>query len=190
MRIVLLGAPGSGKGTQAVRLAAHYGVEHIGVGDLLRAATRDGSSLGEHVGPLIARGDLVSDELVLDLLWPRVRAAAAAGGWILDGFPRTLAQAQAAYRLALDDGITADAAVFLDADRELLLERLQARAQGRADDTTTVILHRLAVFEERTRPVADFYAERGILVRIDASLPMDDVTQAVLDGVAAVAGTA
>jgi adenylate kinase len=185
VRIVLLGAPGSGKGTQATRLAAHYGVAHVAAGDRLRAEVASGSPLGARLAGYLARGDLVPDELVLRILWPVVVAAAAAGGYVLDGFPRTVAQAEVAYQRGVADHVGANAAVYLEGDPETLVARMlaRARAEGRIDDTAPVIRHRLEVFDRQTRPVLDHYAARGILVAVDALRSVDDVFAAILDRV-------
>jgi len=180
MRIMLLGAPGSGKGTQAKVLAAHYSVAHIGVGDVLRKEVADGSTLGREVEAELARGDLVHDDVVFDVIWPLVMEAASAGGYVLDGFPRTLRQAEMAYDAALRDGVAIDAVVYFDADRTVLLDRMLARSAGRSDDNASVITHRLAVFEASTRPLVDFYDKRGILVRVDAQRAIDDVTNNIV----------
>jgi adenylate kinase len=182
MRIVLLGAPGSGKGTQGERLAERLGVPHIASGELLRAHVADRTDLGIEVAAGLARGDLVSDDLVLTIIGAAIIAAADAGGYILDGFPRTRAQAELAYELALPLGIDAQAAVYLALDDDIARQRLAGRAVGgRVDDADAeVIEHRLQVFHDNMRPILDYYDERGILVTIDAALPPDEVTENIL----------
>ncbi|MDQ1681727.1 MAG: adenylate kinase [Frankiaceae bacterium] len=180
MRIVLLGAPGSGKGTQAKVLSEHYGIRHIGVGDVLRQAVRDGSAIGQQINEQLTRGDLVGDDVVLDVVWPLIVKAAREGGYVLDGFPRTLQQAEMAYEAAQRDQIGADAVVYLEAPREVLLERMLARAADRSDDVASVIEHRLSVFEERTHPLVEFYSARGLLVPLDASRPVADITAEII----------
>jgi adenylate kinase len=178
VRLLLLAPPGAGKGTQGERLATWSGARHIAAGDLLRAQARAGGRLGGEIAACQARGDLVPDEIVLDVLTPAVIEAAAGGGYILDGFPRTLPQAKAAAGLAARLGVTLDAAVYLHAPQEVLTRRLLARAgqEGRADDVADVIAHRLRVFAETTGPLVPYYAERGILVRVEADQPPDSVT--------------
>ncbi len=178
MRLLLLAPPGAGKGTQGERLAAWAGVRHIAAGDLLRAIVRAGGPLGGQIAGYQARGDLVPDQIVLDALTPVVVDAAARGGYILDGFPRTLPQATAAAELALRLGVRLDAAVYLYAPEDVLTRRLLARAGqgGRSDDTAGVIRHRLRVFAETTGPLVPYYTERGILVAVDADQPPDSVT--------------
>ena len=178
MRLLLLAPPGAGKGTQGERLAAWAGVRHIAAGDLLRAEARAGGPLGTEIAAYQARGDLVPDQIVLDVLIPAVTEAAGRGGYILDGFPRTLPQAIAAADLAARLGVTVQAAVYLHAPEEVLTRRLLARAaqEGRADDTADVIRHRLQVFAETTGLLVPYYKERGILVEVDADQPPDSVT--------------
>jgi len=180
MRIVLLGAPGSGKGTQAKVLSEHYGIRHIGVGDVLRQAVRDGSPIGQQITDQLTRGDLVGDDVVLEVVWPLIRDAAAKGGYVLDGFPRTLQQAEMAYEAAERDNIGADAVVYLEAAREVLLQRTLARAADRSDDVASVIEHRLRVFEERTHPLVEFYSSRGLLIALDAARPVDVISTEII----------
>ena len=178
MRLLLLAPPGAGKGTQGERLAAWSGARHIAAGDLLRAKARSGDLLGRQIAVHQARGDLVPDQIVLDVLTPVVVEAAAQGGYILDGFPRTLPQATAAADLAVRLGVTLDAAIYLHAPDAVLTRRLLARAGqgGRSDDVADVIEHRLRVYAETTGPLVDYYTERGILVAVDADQPPDSVT--------------
>jgi len=178
MRLLLLAPPGGGKGTQGERLAAWSGARHIAAGDLLREQARAGGPLGDEIAAHQARGDLVPDQIVLDVLTPAVTEAAARGGYILDGFPRTLPQAIAAADLAARLGVTLDAAVYLYAPDEVLTLRLLDRASqsGRSDDKADVIRHRLQVFAETTGLLVPYYTERGILVEVDADQPPDSVT--------------
>jgi adenylate kinase len=182
VRVVLIGPPGSGKGTQAVRLAAHYGATHIAAGDALRAEIAAGTELGRRVQDYLSTGDLVPDELVVELLWGRIVEAARTGGYVLDGFPRTVSQAEAAYRMGKEAGVTAQAAVYLHGDPDALVARMLARAHidGRVDDTADVIAHRLAVFAEQTAPLVDYYERRGVLIPIDAMASPDEVNQAII----------
>ena len=178
MRLLLLAPPGGGKGTQGERLAAWSGARHIAAGDLLRAKARAGDLLGRQIAVHQARGDLVPDQIVLDVLTPVVVEAAAQGGYILDGFPRTLPQATAAADLAVRLGVTLDAAIYLHAPDAVLTRLLLDRASqsGRSDDVAEVIEHRLTVFAETTGLLVPYYAERGILVTVDADQAPDSVT--------------
>ena len=181
MKLLLLAPPGAGKGTQGERLAAWAGIRHIAAGDLLRSVVRDGEPLGVEIAAYQARGDLVPDQIVIDALTPAVVDAAAHGGYILDGFPRTLPQALAAADLALRLGVRLDAAIYLYAPDEVLTQRLLARAGqgGRSDDVADVIQHRLRVFAETTGPLVPYYTERGILVAVNADQPVDSVTAGI-----------
>jgi len=181
VRLLLLAPPGAGKGTQGERLAAWSGARHIAAGDLLRAEAQADGPLGRQIAACQARGDLVPDQIVLDVLTPAVVAAAAGGGYILDGFPRTLPQATAAADLAVRLGVTLDAAIYLHAPNEVLTRRLLDRASrsGRTDDKADVIRHRLKVFAETTGQLVPYYTERGILVEVDADQPPGSVTAAI-----------
>ena len=178
MRLLLLAPPGAGKGTQGDRLAAWSGAEHIAAVGLLRAEAASGSALAREIGAYQSRGDLVPDRIVFDVVIPAVTAAADRGGFILDGFPRNIAQAVEASGLAARLGLTLDAALYLDAPESVLIQRLLDRAakEGRTDDTADVIRHRFKVFAETTGALVPYYAERGILVRINADQPPDAVT--------------
>jgi adenylate kinase len=170
----MIAAPGGGKGTQGERLAAKFGVQHISSGEVLRAAAGAGTPAGREVAAHQRRGDLVPDEIVFELLTPVVAAAAARGGYILDGFPRTVPQALAAADIGRKLDLTLDAAVYLNVPEPVLMERLVARA--RADDTAEVITHRLQVFAESSGPLIDYYRDRGILVEVDGDQPPDSIT--------------
>ena len=187
MRLLLLAPPGAGKGTQGQRLATRFQVRHIAAGDLLRAEAQSGSRLGLGIAAYQARGDLVPDQIVLDLLTPVVVEAAARGGYILDGFPRNLPQATAAAELAARLGVTLQAVVYLHAPEEVLTRRLLGRASqsGRADDTADVIRHRLQVFAETTGPLVPYYTERGILITVDAEQRLESVTADIVAGLSA-----
>jgi len=183
MKLLLIGPPGSGKGTQGARLSEKFGVEHIAAGDLLRHEVATQTPLGQQVSSYLERGELVPDQLIIDLVMPKVLAAAAANGYVLDGFPRSVGQAVEARRLAEREDSAATAAVFLDAPEDELADRLLKRAEteGRSDDTAEVIRTRLRVFNEVTQPLLDFYADRGLLHVVDATHSVDDVTAAIID---------
>jgi adenylate kinase len=179
VRLLLIGAPGSGKGTQATRLAEHFGLTHISSGDLLRQHVRDGTPLGKEVQEYVTRGDLVPDTLLMDVLRKPVVAASKTGGYILDGFPRTVEQAEIAYATAKDLGVEAQVAVHLDVPRAELVRRLLARGRG-SDDTAEVIEHRLEVYMEHTVPMLDYYQQREELVRVDGGRTPDEVSWALV----------
>lgn len=182
MRLLLLGPPGSGKGTQAERLAKLLDIPHLSSGELLRKEVEAGTDCGNAVSEALRTGELVPDEWVLDLLREPMVRASAGGGYLLDGFPRTLRQAEAAAEMAREEGVTADAAVFLVADPNALVERLLHRAEqsGRSDDNEQTIRHRIEVYNAKTAPLREHYAERGILHEIDALQDVDAVTADIL----------
>jgi len=190
MNLLLIGPPGSGKGTQGERLAQRLGLEHIAAGDLLRAEVEAQTPLGRRVSDMMRRGDLVPDAVILGLLMPKVLAAAEGNGYLLDGFPRSVEQAVEARKLAEQAGASPDAVIYLDAPRDELMRRILARAEieGRDDDNPTTVANRLEVFEEATRPLVDYYGDRGMLHIVDASMDEQAVTDqivAALDGVSA-----
>ncbi len=191
MRLILLGAPGAGKGTQGIRLADHYGVAHVSSGDILRQHVADGTSLGQKVAAHVAEGELVPDDLVLAVIGRAVAEAMETGGYLLDGFPRTLAQAERAYEGASRANVTAHAVLYLEVPDTVAEERLLERSttSGRVDDASIgVIRHRLEVFHHQTMPLLDFYRDRGVLVTVDASPPPDDVARTIITAVDAKVG--
>jgi adenylate kinase len=187
---VLLGAPGAGKGTQGVFLARHFGIAHVSSGEILRKHVAMESDLGRQIAVVLRRGELVPDDLVLAVVGDALSGAVEAGGYVLDGIPRTLAQAERAYALAKPAGLAADAVIYLDAPDAVARERLAGRAAlGRADDADpAVIERRLQVFHDETRPLLDFYRDRGILVTVDAVQSPDAVSAAILDSLARLLG--
>ena len=178
MRLVLLGPPGSGKGTQAARLKDYLQVPHISTGDLLRAEVAAGSPLGLQAKEVMARGELVSDDILLGMLEDRFSRDDTKAGFILDGYPRNLAQAAALDELLASLGQKFDAAVQLTVDNEKIVERLagRAKAEGRADDNPESVRKRLQVYNDSTAPVIGFYEGRGTLARIDGVGSMDEIT--------------
>ena len=179
MRLLLIGAPGAGKGTQAERLSEHFGIAHISSGDLLRQHVKDQTSLGQTIKTYVDAGDLVPDAVVMDMLRKPVVAAAEAGGYVLDGFPRTVDQAKAAFETARALGVEVQAAVHLDVPDEELIRRLLARGRG-SDDTEDVIAHRLEVFREMTIPLLDYYAGREWMFTVDGARTPDEVHEDIV----------
>jgi adenylate kinase len=178
MRLVLLGAPGSGKGTQAARLKADLGVPHISTGDMLRAAVKAGTSLGMKAKAVMDAGQLVSDDILLGMLEERLAEPDTRPGFILDGYPRNLAQADALDHVLARIGQPLDAVVKLDVPNEVIIKRCEIRfaAEHRPDDNPEVVRGRLKVYAEQTAPVADFYARRGKLQVVDGVGELDEVT--------------
>jgi adenylate kinase len=181
MRLVLLGAPGSGKGTQATRLKNDLGVPHISTGDMLRAAVAAGTPTGLKAKAVMDAGKLVSDDILLAMLEERLAQADAKSGFILDGYPRNLAQADALDHLLARIGQPLDAVVKLDVPNEVIIGRCEIRyaAEHRKDDDPAVVRDRLKVYAEQTAPVADFYAKRGKLQVVDGVGELGEVTARV-----------
>jgi adenylate kinase len=182
MRIVLLGAPGSGKGTQAALLEKELGIPHISTGVLFRAAVSEATPLGLKVQSILDRGELVPDDLTLELLEERMVQPDASDGFILDGYPRNLAQAEALDILLEKLGQPVEEAIQIDVDTEQVIARIAKRAadQGRSDDSEEVVRNRMRIYEEQTAPVVGYYLERGLLTRILGTGSIEDVLQLIL----------
>ncbi len=178
MRALMLGPPGSGKGTQGARVAARYGVPHISTGDLLRAHVAAGTRMGRAARVYMERGDLVPDLLIAAIVLERLAESEPSKGFVLDGFPRTLEQAQAAYGVARETGILFDVVLCLDIPHDELMRRLdeRGRSQGRADDEVATVRHRIEVYQAKTAPLREYYEGRGIFLAIDADGSVDEVT--------------
>ena len=181
-RLVLLGPPGAGKGTQAVRLAERLGVPAISTGDIFRYNIKNGTELGRRVQDITSSGALVPDELTNELVRDRLGQADATDGFLLDGYPRNVAQVGALDEILAVSGSSLDLAVELTVDPQVVVERLTKRAsiEGRADDTEDVIRHRLDVYAEQTAPISQVYAARGLLVQVDGLGEVDEVTARLL----------
>ena len=207
MRIVLLGPQGAGKGTQAQRISRKTGAKHISTGDLVRAEIKSGSELGQTIKDYNDRGDLVPDEIIVEMMKPYLDEA---DSWILDGFPRNESQAETLDRMLADIDAELDAAVALEAPDDQLVERLSGRRTSettgniyhaeydpppddadedpgpfvqREDDREEAIRHRLKVYHDQTEPLKDYYADRGILVTVNATQDIPEVTQDILEAV-------
>ena len=182
MRLILLGAPGAGKGTQATFICQKYGIPQISTGDMLRAAVKAGTPLGLQAKAVMDAGQLVSDDLVLGMLEERLAKPDTAKGFILDGYPRNLAQADALDALLGRIGQPLDAVVKFEVPNEVIVGRCEIRyaAEGRADDHPETVRKRLDVYAQQTAPVAGFYQSRGRLAVVDGVGPVDDVFQRIV----------
>lgn len=206
MKLVLIGAPAAGKGTQAARLVKHYGIAHISTGDMLREEVAKGTELGNQAKSIMASGGLVSDELIIAIVKERIQKDDCKNGFILDGFPRTVVQAE-----KLDEMVALDKVVYINAPDEVMLARLTARqtcpkcgatynklflpskVEGicdvcaealtqRKDDTTEAGLARIKTFHEQSEPLVGFYSAKNILIEVDGTLEIDDITKAIVNG--------
>jgi len=187
MRLILLGPPGAGKGTQAQRLVAKHGIVQLSTGDMLRAAVRAGTPVGASVKDIMDRGDLCPDDLVVAIVGDRIEQPDAVKGFILDGFPRTVAQAEALERLLAHKHMELDGVVELKVDENALLRRIETRvaemtARGeplRPDDNPDVLKTRLEAYRRQTAPLTEYYRDKGLLRAVDGMAPIDDVTAAI-----------
>jgi len=183
VRLVLLGPPGAGKGTQSQRMVEKYGVVQLSTGDMLRAAAAAGSPVGLRARALMDRGDLVPDDIMIEIIDDRLDRPDAANGFILDGFPRTVAQAEALERLLDEKGLSLDAVIEIVVDNERLQSRIENRIRetggARADDTVETLKKRLAVYHAQTAPVAEYYRKKGVLKTVDGMGTMDEVGTAI-----------
>lgn len=187
MRLILLGPPGAGKGTQALRLVAKYGIVQLSTGDMLRAAVKAGTPLGRQVEDIMARGDLVPDNVVVDIVAQRIEQPDARKGFILDGFPRTVPQAEALDRLLASRGLALDGVIELRVDEDALIRRIESRiaemqARGepvRHDDRPEVLRQRLVAYRRQTAPLIDYYRHRGVLRSVDGMAAIPEVAAAI-----------
>jgi adenylate kinase len=183
MRLILLGPPGAGKGTQAKILVESYGIPQLSTGDILRAAIAAKTPLGLEAKAIVDRGDLVSNEIVNGIISERLDAEDCKPGFILDGFPRTIAQAEALDQMLLDKGVKLDAVIEIKADADELVRRVIQRAResgtARADDNEEVLRKRLGVYQDQTAPLVAYYADEGLLKTVDGMAPVEQVTGAI-----------
>lgn len=186
-RLLIIGPPGAGKGTQAATIAQHYGVPTISTGDIFRANIKGQTELGQRVQAIIDAGELVPDSLTNEIVADRLSKADAADGFLLDGYPRTVEQVAALDALLETEGRRLDAVLLLEADSEVVVARLLKRAkeEGRSDDTEEVIRHRQEVYAEQTAPLIELFDARGILVRVDGLGTVEDVASRISAGLEA-----
>ncbi|MEQ9641819.1 MAG: adenylate kinase [Alphaproteobacteria bacterium] len=210
MRLILLGPPGAGKGTQAQRLQDAYGIVQLSTGDMLRAAVKAGTPVGKRAGEIMERGDLVPDEVVVGIIADRIDQADCAKGFILDGFPRTVAQADALEQMLSDKGLRLDAVIEMKVDEEALVRRVTGRFtcakcgagyhdefqrpkvdgvcdrcgskefSRRADDNEETVRARLGAYREQTAPLLPYYADKKLLQTVDGMAAIDDVTREIM----------
>ena len=186
MRLIILGPPGAGKGTQASRVAAQHGIPAISTGDIFRANIKDETPLGLQVKEILASGGYVSDDVTNAIVEDRLAQDDCARGFLLDGYPRTLAQVEALDGMLAGHGSTLDHVLELTVDDDAVVARLLKRAEseGRADDTEDVIRERMAIYHRETKPLSDTYRERGLLVEVDGLGQVDEVTSRILAALA------
>jgi adenylate kinase len=187
MRLILLGPPGAGKGTQAQRLVTKHGIVQLSTGDMLRAAVAAGTSVGQRAKAIMDRGELVPDDVVVAIVADRIGQADARRGFVLDGFPRTVPQAEALDRLLAERGLELDGVIELKVDEGILLKRIEKRVEEmttrgekvRADDNPEVLKGRLTAYRAQTAPLTHYYAGKRMLKAVDGMAPIDDVTDAI-----------
>jgi len=191
MRLILLGPPGAGKGTQAQRLVAEHGIVQLSTGDMLRAAVAEGTPVGQKAKAIMDRGDLVSDDVIVEIISDRISQPDTAKGFILDGFPRTIAQADALEALLDRKGLKLDAVIELVVDEEKLRDRILGRAQetggARSDDTIETLTKRMAVYHAQTAPLADYYRRKGMLKTVNGMGTVEEVGAAIENHLSAAA---
>ena len=183
MNLLVLGPQGSGKGTQAKRISDAHSIPHVSTGDMFREAIAAGTPLGNEVAPILASGELVPDDLTVALIRARLGQDDARRGFVLDGFPRNVQQAEALDEMLAEIGRGIDTVLFFDVSDALAAERIRSRAaaEGRTDDTPEVIARRLAIYHEQTEPVVERYRAAGILVPLRAQLSVDEVSAQILE---------
>jgi len=183
MILILLGPPGAGKGTQAERLVARFGIVQLSTGEMLRAAVAANTDLGQKAMTVLDRGDLVSDDIVIAIIADRIGQPDCANGFILDGFPRTVAQAEALDAMLAEKGLSLKYVVSIEVDESVLFDRIENRARetggARSDDNAETLRKRLGVYREQTAPIIPYYRKRGILVTVDGMQSVDEVSKSL-----------
>jgi adenylate kinase len=183
MRLMLLGPPGAGKGTQAERLVAKHGIVQLSTGEMLRTAAAAGTDVGTRAEAIMDRGDLVPDEVMIEIIDERLDGPDTANGFVLDGFPRTVAQAEALERLLDEKGLALDVVIEIVVDDKILQSRIENRIRetggARTDDSVETLRNRLAVYHAQTAPVADYYRKKGVIKTVDGMGTMDEVGKAI-----------
>lgn len=186
MNVIILGPPGAGKGTQSRRLADKYGLQPLSTGEMLRVASDSGSKIGQRAKKIMDKGNLVPDEMVIEIVADRISEPDCANGFILDGFPRTVPQAEALDAMLAEKGLKLDHVIELKVKEEALVTRILGRAselaatgQGRADDTEETLRERLAVYKDRTVPILPYYRDKGLLESIDGMADFDTVAAGI-----------
>jgi len=187
IRLLLIGPPGAGKGTQAERLSSHFGIPAISTGDIFRENVKNETPLGQQAKAYMDAGENVPDSLTNDLVADRLAQPDCASGFLLDGYPRTAAQVDALEEMLAQQSTQLDAAVELVADVEIVVSRLRQRAleQGRSDDSEEVVRHRLGVYAEQTAPLIEVFKQRGLLVSVDGIGPIEEITDRIVSRLAA-----
>ena len=187
MRLILLGPPGAGKGTQAQRLVAKYGIVQLSTGDMLRAAVKAGNPVGRQAQEIMARGGLVPDDVVVEIVAQRIAQPDARKGFILDGFPRTVPQAAALDRMLAERSLVLDGVIELRVDEDALIKRIERRIEEmkvrgealREDDNPEVLHRRLTAYREQTAPLIDYYRDKGALITVNGMAPIPEVAAAI-----------
>ncbi len=183
MNLIFLGPPGSGKGTQAIRVAEKFSIVHLSTGDVLREAVKAGTDLGKEAETYMTKGELVPDALIIGLIEDKIASGTLSKGFILDGFPRTIPQAESLKEMFVKNDISVDKAVLLEVSDDVIVDRIKGRAEaeGRADDTEDVVRNRLAIYNKQTAPLVDFYRSESVLTPIRGEDTMEGVFDSIVE---------